>query len=296
MRRALIIINPAARGVANPARICHESQRLLAERGIVATVGLAPEREAATRAAQKAAAAGLDMVIAAGGDGVINRVAQGLAGTETALGFIPLGTGNSLGFEFGITPGDLASACDLIAGGDTRAVDLGLINGRVFVGIADIGLAALVQGQVSQRWKGRFGVAALGNRFLKSLPRVRPWQYLARLEGAELSGRMWGIFLLKGRRRVWRVQLDLPGTDDDGLLQVLTLRDCSRKRLLGIARELAFRNVPLAEIPEFTLHPAQSLAVQTCPPAPWEVDGEPEGVTPIAASVLPRALRLIVPR
>lgn len=294
MRKALLIINPQARGVGNPAALCRECRRLLAARGIAGAIGLAPTGPAATVAAQHAARAGIDLVIAAGGDGAINRVAQGLAGTDVPLGFIPLGTGNSLAFEFGLLPGDLAGACDLIAGGHTRAVDLGVVNGRVFLGIADLGLTALIQGRVRSRAKAQLGVAAFANRFLKLLPAVRPWQYRGTIDGAAVSGRMWGMFLLKGRRQVWRLQLDVPGTDDDGLLQVVLLRDCSRKRLIGIARHL-LQNLPLTDLPEVTLRAARQVELQTCPPAPWEVDGEVEGGTPVSCHVAPLALRLIVP-
>lgn len=295
MKRALIIVNPRARGVDNPAHLCGESQRLLDQCGIAVTVGVAPDGQAATRAAQQAVSAGFDLVIAAGGDGTINHVAQGLAGTGMALGFIPLGTGNSLAFEHGLVPGDLRGACAVIAAGHTRLVDLGVINDRVFLGMADIGVTALVQRQVSRRWKARLGVAALGAQLLRALPRVRPWQFRARLDELSLTGKMWGMFLIKGRRHVWRVPLDLPGTDDDGLLQVVILGECSRQRLLALVRDVAVWHVPSAHLPEVSLYSARAVELETCPAVPWEVDGEVERCTPISAHVSPQALRLIVP-
>lgn len=295
MQRALIIINPRARGVTNPAELCREIPRLLAERGVAATVGLAPERDSATHAAERALTAGYDLVVAAGGDGVVNRVAQGLVGSQIPLGFIPLGTGNSLGMQSGLSPGDLAGACDVIAAGHTRRVDVGVLNGRVFLGIADIGLTALVQRQVSSRLKARFGVAAFADRFMKTLPHVRPWQFRARLDGESLRGRMWAMFLVNGRHQVWRVPLNLTGSDDDGLLQVVLVRDCSRKRLLGLARDAYLRHVSIAAMPEVWVSPARSVELETCPSAPWEVDGEVGHCTPISAHIRPRALRLIAP-
>ncbi|MHB8996818.1 MAG: diacylglycerol/lipid kinase family protein [Armatimonadota bacterium] len=295
MRRALLIINPQARAVEHPSAICGVAQRLLADHGVRSSVYFAPDEAAATRAARQASKHAFDVVVAVGGDGVANRVAQGLAGTTLPLGHIPLGTGNSLAWQLGLRPGDLRQACAVIAAGNTHTIDLGLANGRAFIGQADLGLGALVQRQVSSRWKGRLGVLALVNRFLKTLPRARPWEYRMRVEGEERQGTMWGVFALNLRRQVWRVRLDLPGTDHDGMLQALVLRGCSRRRLVSIASLVALRDVNLARIPEIEVFAANALELETCPPALWEVDGEVEEPAPLSLRVHRHGLRLVVP-
>jgi diacylglycerol kinase (ATP) len=295
MRRALLIINPQARAVAHPAAICGQARRLLAEHGVRSSVYFAPDEAAATRAARQASKHAFEVVVAVGGDGVANRVAQGLAGTDLPLAHIPLGTGNSLAWQLGLRPGDLPQACAVIAAGNTHTIDLGLANGRAFIGQADVGLGALVQRQVSTRWKERLGVIALVNGFLKTLPRACPWEYKLRVGGEEHQGKMWGVFALNLRRQVWRVRLGVPRTDHDGLLQVIVLRGCSRRRLVSIASSVALRDIPLARIPEIEVFGANSLELQTCPPALWEVDGEVEEPGPLSLRVYRQALRLVVP-
>ncbi|MGE5532097.1 MAG: diacylglycerol/lipid kinase family protein [Bacteroidota bacterium] len=295
MKRALLIINPQARAVGNPAAVCGGTQRLLADHGVRSSVYFAPSEAAATRAAERASRHAFDVVVAVGGDGVANRVAQGLAGGHLPMGHIPLGTGNSLAWQLGLRPGDLAQACAAIAAGNTHIIDLGLANGRAFIGQADVGIGALVQRQVSTRWKGRLGVAALVNRFLKTLPRARPWEYRLRVDGQERQGTMWGLFALNMRRQVWRFRLGVPGSDDDGLLQVLVVEGCSRRRLASIAASVALRDTPLARIPEIGAFAASSVELETCPPAPWEVDGEVEEPAPLSLRVYRKALRLVVP-
>jgi diacylglycerol kinase family enzyme len=185
--------------------------------------------------------------------------------------------------------------CAAIAAGNTHTIDLGLANGRTFIGQADVGLGALVQREVSTRWKGRIGVAALVNRFLKTLPRARPWQYRLRVNGQERQGTMWGLFALNIRRQVWRLKLGVPGSDDDGLLQVVVLAGCSRRRLLSIAASVALRDTPLARIPEIEVFAANSVELDTCPAALWEVDGEVEEPARLSLRVYRKALRLVVP-
>src|SRR5229473_2920960 len=89
--------------------------------------------------AREAPAAGPPAIIAAGGDGTVNAVAQVLAGTETPLGILPLGTLNHFARDLGL-PLDIAGAVAVIAAGTTAAVDAAEVNGRIFVNNSAIGL------------------------------------------------------------------------------------------------------------------------------------------------------------
>jgi len=91
--------------------------------------------------AKKAADEGAELVIAAGGDGTIHAVANGLIGTESVLGIIAIGTMNNLARSLQI-PEEIRQACRVIAQGDTKRVDAGKINGHVFLEVAGIGLEA----------------------------------------------------------------------------------------------------------------------------------------------------------
>lgn len=94
-----------------------------------------------TVVAHKAADDGVAVVVAAGGDGTLNAVAQGLAGTATALGILPLGSANDLAHEYGI-PMSVAAAATRIAGGEARAVDAVAVGDRIFCGVGGLALVA----------------------------------------------------------------------------------------------------------------------------------------------------------
>jgi diacylglycerol kinase family enzyme len=112
---------------------------LFAVAGVDARIVLLASGAHAVDAAREAAAAGACAIVAGGGDGTINAVASVVAGTQTALGVLPLGTLNHFAKDAGI-PLDLEAAVATVVGGHTRTVDTGEVNGRTFVNNASIGL------------------------------------------------------------------------------------------------------------------------------------------------------------
>jgi diacylglycerol kinase (ATP) len=126
----------------------------------------------ATALAREAVLDGCDRVVAVGGDGTINEVAQALVGTSAALALIPCGSGNGLALHLGLPPTPLL-ALDLIAGGETRigAVDTGVANGFPFFNVMGLGLDA----DVSQRFNrlSRRGLAAYARTTWRALRELR---------------------------------------------------------------------------------------------------------------------------
>src|SRR5205814_2081780 len=113
-----------------------------AAHGIVAEIQLLPSAgiaEAAERAVGKAADRELDGIVVGGGDGSVRTVARVLAGTDIALGIIPLGTLNHFGRDLGI-PIDITQAVAVVAAGNVRRVDVGEMNGEVFINNSSIGI------------------------------------------------------------------------------------------------------------------------------------------------------------
>ena len=108
-----------------------------------------------TRTAQQLAAKDFDAVCAIGGDGTVSAVAGGLAGTEMPLAVLPLGTLNHFAKDLGM-PLELADACRAIADGTNEPVDVGEVNGRVFINNSSIGLypEAVIVRDVERKQRG----------------------------------------------------------------------------------------------------------------------------------------------
>jgi len=118
------------------------------------------------RCLRRAAKAGAPVVIAGGGDGTMAHAVDALAHRKTALGVLPLGTGNNFALSLGLDPHDLDAAVATIARGHTARIDLGRVNGRYFGNFATVGISSEIAGATPtsvKRWGGplAYGIAAL---------------------------------------------------------------------------------------------------------------------------------------
>jgi len=111
----------------------------------------------AIKLAREAKQKGCRLIICAGGDGTINEVINGLAGSNVALAILPTGTGNALAREIGL-PMNVLKASNLVSTLKPAAVSLGQVNGRYFILLAGVGFDAFVIQQVWPSLKRRFGI------------------------------------------------------------------------------------------------------------------------------------------
>src|SRR5881275_1090561 len=145
--RTILILNPVAGNtpIAETQGIRETNEeailRGLRAYGIEPDVWYTTLEDAGEGLAKKAADEGAELVIAAGGDGTIHAVAAGLIERESTLGIIPMGTMNNLAHSLGI-PSTLEEACAIIGKGESHAIDVGHINGQIFLEVAGAGLEA----------------------------------------------------------------------------------------------------------------------------------------------------------
>jgi len=154
----LLILNPWAGSKRKSSRLPRLVQQLrLAFPNLeTATTRL---RNDGIRLAQEAVGKNCRLIICAGGDGTINEVINGLAGSDAALAILPTGTGNALAREIGL-PMNAFKAGGLVSMSKPTATPLGQVNGRYFVLLAGVGFDAFIIQQVSLRLKRRFGIFA----------------------------------------------------------------------------------------------------------------------------------------
>ncbi len=148
----VIIFNPSAKG-ERAVRFIDDIRKLAAEAELLPTASA----EDATQFARQAVADGVKTVVAAGGDGTINQVVNGIAGSEARLGLLPVGTMNVFATELGVPTNDVRAAWELIVQGNVRKVDLPLAGNRYFVQMAGIGLDAQVVQETDLDFRKTFG-------------------------------------------------------------------------------------------------------------------------------------------
>lgn len=159
--RARIIANPTSGSVTEAVlRDLRETAKWLTAQGLPAELRLTARPGHATDLAREATEAGLEMVVAAGGDGTVNDVIQALAGHTTALGVLPVGTVNVWAREMGIGL-TLAEARETLLRGSLRQVDLGRAGKRYFLMMAGIGFDAEVARRVERGTLKRIGLKML---------------------------------------------------------------------------------------------------------------------------------------
>ncbi|MFL6859100.1 MAG: diacylglycerol/lipid kinase family protein [Allosphingosinicella sp.] len=159
---------------------------LFEARGIDAKILAVEPGDLDRHCGEAAKAAGVDALVAAGGDGTIGTAAAAVADTGMKLGILPLGTLNHFARDAGI-PLDLEAAVDAIAAGRTRRVDVAEVNGRVFINNSAVGLyPRLVRDrEKQQRHLGRSKKAAMIVAAARSLWRFSHHRLTLRIEGRE---------------------------------------------------------------------------------------------------------------
>ena len=134
------LVNPASGGGKGERAVS-----LLGEAAAKAGAELVVSQSVEDLAAQaeKAAAEGLERLVVAGGDGTFHHVAQGLTGSECAMGIVPLGRGNDLAGTLGI-PGELSKALEVAIDGSVRRIDVGQVGPHWFLGYCGVGFDSLI--------------------------------------------------------------------------------------------------------------------------------------------------------
>ncbi|TMC15307.1 MAG: diacylglycerol kinase family lipid kinase [Chloroflexi bacterium] len=274
----------------------HEEQMLTALR----TRGLMPEiwhttpGDAGTGLAQKAVAEGVEMVIAAGGDGTLHAVANGLIHSNSALGIIPIGTMNNIARSLSI-PEDIEEACAIIAHGKTTRIDVGKINGNIFLEVAGIGLEAALF-PAAEEIK-RHGVLSTMRGVLKGLAVLltfQPTRFKIAFDNQHsLRYRAIQVSVCNSPYYGVHLQFAPNAVMDDGLLNVLLYRNFSKRDYLQHAISIS-QGVRSLE-PRVMRRKIKMLYIEADPPVVVHADGEPIGQTPATIVVLPAVLHVRVP-
>lgn len=269
--RAMAVLGPEA-------ELCHVKGRDIAE------------------TARAAVRDGYGTVVAAGGDGTIMAVASALNGSDCALGVLPLGTFNFFARGYGI-PEDPEGAAKVIAAGHSRSIDLGAVNGRLFLNNASIGVYPAILKEretVYRRW-GRRRIAAHWS-VLKTFWRfTRPLKVEIEVEGQRRRFRTPLVFAARSAFQLEHFGLQGADCIRQGGFAVFVAPDEGRMGLLSDAVRLAVKQMRLGE--DFELICADRLVIHVkrrrqlvaCDGEKFAMDG------PLEFEMVRNAFRIIVP-
>ena len=243
---------------------------------------------------------GIDLVLVAGGDGTINEAANGLTSTDTAVGIVPVGTGNILAHQLHmpiLSPVAplVKDVGDAILNRRIQLVDVGIVNDRRFVCWAGLGLDAEIAAQMEPR-----------PRHLKRL-RTLPYIITGFVVASEFRG-VRSHYVIEERAFRTRTliavarniqlyaaffQIAPRARMDDGLLDIFVFKGLGFSYSLKYAlQSISGRHL---QSPDVMHALASNMAVETAPSVAVHVDGDPYGCTPAQFTIEPGALRLLVP-
>jgi diacylglycerol kinase family enzyme len=295
-RRAEVILNAAAgAGECEAAR--DRLGRLFREHHFDARVTVARSGEEIIGAARRAAADGeTGVVVAGGGDGTINAVASRLVGTEKILGVLPFGTLNHFAKDLRL-PLDTEEAARAIVAGRTTRVDVGEVNGRIFLNNSSLGLyPTLVRER--EKLQERAGRGKWSAAFRAALTVLRRYPFLSvRLDadGRELRRRTPFVFIGNNEYELDAFHVGTRARLDAGTLSLHVTRDIGRWGLARLSlRALCGR---LREDKDFDALSAREVWIEARHSRlRVATDGEVQIMRPpLRYRVLPGALRVIVP-
>ena len=289
------IVNPLSGAGANPL-VAAERVALLKERfaaaGINGSVHLTDRRGHAAALASAALAEGARTILAWGGDGTINEIGSVVAGTPTALGVVPAGSGNGFAAELGV-PWEPAQAIDVVIHGRDRLIDAGELDGRLFFNIAGIGFDAAVAEQFNLRSQGRRGMVPYVQIGILETFRYRASTYRVTLDGEELSSNALVIAFANGREYGNRIRVAPQALVDDGKLEAVIVEDRGALSRLWAGRHLAMGTANKAA--RVVLRSIESARVETDGDIVYHLDGEVgRAHGAVTVRIRPRLLRVRV--
>lgn len=293
--RTWIIANPSAGSAGEKLSRVRELAAGQAGLTLHETAGPGHARELAREAARR----GVERVVAAGGDGTIHEVVQGLtaAPERPMLGVIPLGTGNDLARTLGV-PTDPAEAVALLDHGVPRTVDLIRVqmDGQIrhAVNVAAGGFSGQVDEVLTDELKAAWGPLAYVRGAIKALPDLTAYRTAIAWDDGELERiEALNIVVANGRTCAGGIQVAPAADPSDGLLDVVVVRYASLLDLAGIAARLLVGDYTNSD--EVSLRRARRVRIESRPGMWFNVDGELIGNGPVTFEAVPAALTVIVP-
>jgi diacylglycerol kinase (ATP) len=284
VQNTLVILNPAAR--SERARRWRTRVEQLARGAVFCATSCMGEAEAMAR---RAALDGYEKIVAAGGDGTINEVVNGLAGTDAALGLLPIGTVNVFATELQLPATRLEDCWQIICAGRTRMIDLPSANGKHFVQLAGIGLDAQAVKETSAALKRSFGPLSYLISAAQIASRPSPRLLIESDEAATSEGSL--VLIGNGRFYGGPFPFFKRASIDDGLLDVLVFKRIGYFDIIRYLQDVIFSDA--IHLPEVEYFQTTRVRVSSPEHVPVEVDGELIGQCPVEFRVSERRLRVL---
>ena len=287
MTDTIVILNPTA---GSPEHIRSWQERIESLAGDC-PVRITADSGGAEALARRAVEEGFTRIVAAGGDGTVSQVANGLVGSNAALGMLPMGSVNVFAMELGLPIHNLQRCWDIIQDTNVRLVDLPSANGKYFVQLAGVGLDAQVVKETSLAFKRSFGPLSYLISAMHIAARQPPKLFIE----SEHTALEEGSFVLIGNGRLYGGPFPFfkHAIIDDGLFDVVVFKRLGYLEIVKYLQDVVFSSD--IKVPEIEYFQTRQLHITTEQDVPLELDGELAGNCPVDFRIRERELRVLVP-
>lgn len=261
----------------------------LKQSGLTCNVTYSRDPGHLTDVASELAARGCETIVACGGDGTINEVINGIAGTQTALGIVPLGTANDFATNMGIK--DIDSAFDIIRQRQTKKIDLIRVNhDRFFGSTACLGFDAEVAAFARRRWLSPYLMHVLGG--LWKFFSYKPKTVELRFNGQKCFGDVFLVAFGNVRSYAKGMLITPEAVYDDAYIDICVVKKMPKRRVISVFPSVyKGTHVNHREIRQYR---AEAVFVQALDPMDLYADGDFMATTPVRLEVAPKYLKVIV--
>jgi YegS/Rv2252/BmrU family lipid kinase len=291
-REIALVVNPSAGG-GRAARALPAVQARLEALGCRVETAATRDLAHARQLAADAARAGR-VVVTLGGDGIVGCVAGALREVPGAvLGVLPGGRGNDFARVVGI-PLDAEAACEVIAHGVPRPIDLGATGDRTFIGIASLGFDSDAN-RIANEAPARLGGLVYVYGALRALAGWKPATFVVEVDGERVQFTGWSVAAANSKAFGGGMFAAPDASLEDGELDVVMLSRTSKVHLLVSLLPKVFKGTHVGD-PSVRVMRGAEVRVDADRPFVVYADGDPIGELPITLRVLPGAVRVLVPR
>lgn len=288
MKNIAFIINPIS-GTQNKKKLPKQIQQLLDQEQWLPNIVFTERAGHATELAQQFARMGFDAVVAVGGDGTVNEVARGLRDTETAMGILPMGSGNGFARHLGI-PVQTSRAIEMLNRSESVRVDYGLANGHLFVSTCGTGFDALIADQFAGSTKR--GFKTYFENIVKDVLTYKAQTYHLVGEGIDVTHKAFLITFANASQWGYEAYIAPKASIQDGKMDICIMSSSALLGAPGLALRLFTKSIDNSLFMD-TIR-TREITLEREEAAPFHIDGDPvEMPKDIHIQIVPDGLKVL---
>lgn len=296
IEKVFVVLNPVA-GLTKAEDARQTIERFCEQKGWTCNIHETKPDEDLRDLVRQELKKGVDLVIAAGGDGTVSAVVSGMVNSNVPMGILPAGTGNALARDLNI-PLDLQQALDVIGGEHVvRRLDTMELNGDYWVLNVSIGVSSLTMRNTSRAQKRRFGMLAYAWRAVGLLARSDTHRFELRLNDRVYRFHASEVMIANSKLLGLQPQLEGVNIDmNDGRLDLFVIRAEGTRDYLGLFAGFLFPKDRNADEKLRYLEITDTIEISSEFPLPVQADGEVICNTPVRVKLVADSLLVVVPQ